>query len=61
MNKAQLVDKMSEKAGLTKTDTKKVLDAFVAATTEALKAGDKIQLVGFGTFSVSLRKEKKRT
>jgi len=55
MNKAQLIDAISEKAGLTKADSKKALDAFVAATTDALKNGDRVALIGFGSFSVSTR------
>ena len=59
MNKLELVNRMAEIAGLTKTDTKKVLDAFVQATTEDLVKGNKIQLVGFGTFSISERAARK--
>ena len=55
MNKSELVDAMSSKSGLTKADAKKALDAFVEVTTETLKAGDKLALVGFGSFSVSER------
>ncbi|PTN09851.1 HU family DNA-binding protein [Mangrovibacterium marinum] len=55
MNKAQLIDAISEKAGLTKADSKKALDAFIAATTDALKDGDRVALIGFGSFSVSTR------
>ncbi|RKD90988.1 HU family DNA-binding protein [Mangrovibacterium diazotrophicum] len=55
MNKAQLIDAIAEKAGLTKADSKKALDAFVAATTDALKNGDRVALIGFGSFSVSTR------
>ncbi len=55
MNKAQLIDAMAEKAGLTKADAKKALDAFVGATTDALKAGDRVALIGFGSYSVSER------
>lgn len=55
MNKAQLIDAIAEKAGLTKADSKKALDAFVESTTEALKNGDRVALVGFGSFSVSTR------
>jgi DNA-binding protein HU-beta len=46
---------MAEKAGLSKTDAEKALKAFVDAVTEALKAGEKVALVGFGTFSVGER------
>ena len=55
MNKAQLIDAIAEKAGLTKADSKKAIDAFVEATTEALKNGDRVALIGFGSFSVSTR------
>ncbi len=53
MNKAQLIDAMAKEAGLTKTDAKKALDAFIKVTGETLKGGDKIALVGFGSFSVA--------
>ncbi|MCE1202668.1 MAG: HU family DNA-binding protein [Bacteroidia bacterium] len=59
MNKAELIDAIAAEANLTKVDAKKALDAFVAATTNALKAGDKVTLVGFGTFSVSARSARK--
>ena len=59
MNKAELIDAMAEGAGLSKADAKKALDAFVGATASALKSGDRISLVGFGSFSVSNRKERK--
>ena len=55
MNKTELIDKIAAGAGLTKVDAKKALDATVAAIKNALVAGDKISLVGFGTFSVSER------
>ena len=55
MNKAQLIDAMAEKAGLTKADAKKSLDAFVEATSDALKNGDRVALIGFGSFSVASR------
>lgn len=55
MNKAQLIDAMAEKAGLSKVDTKKALDAFVDTIGEALKNDDKVALIGFGSFSVSSR------
>jgi DNA-binding protein HU-beta len=55
MNKAQLIDAISAKAGLTKADAKKALDAYVEITTEALKKGDRVALVGFGSYSVSER------
>ncbi len=55
MNKAELIDAMASEAGLTKADAKKALDGFVTATANALKTGDRISLVGFGSFSVSNR------
>jgi len=55
MNKAQLIDAIAANAGLTKADAKKALDAFIKATTQALKKGDRVALVGFGSFSVSKR------
>jgi DNA-binding protein HU-beta len=51
MNKAELVAKIAEGAELTKAQDQKALNSFISATTTALKAGDKITLVGFGTFS----------
>lgn len=53
MNKAELVNVIAEKAGMTKVDAKKALEAFIDATTEALHQGERISLVGFGTFSTS--------
>jgi DNA-binding protein HU-beta len=55
MNKAQLVDAIADKAGLTKADAKRALDAFTEVVVKTLKKNDKIALVGFGTFSVSQR------
>jgi DNA-binding protein HU-beta len=55
MNKAELIDAIASGAGLTKADAKKALDAFIGATTAALKKGDRVALVGFGSFSVSER------
>jgi DNA-binding protein HU-beta len=55
MNKAELVDAIAKKAELTKVDAKKALDAFTETVAKTLKSGDKIALVGFGTFSVSER------
>ena len=53
MNKTDLIEKIAIGAGLTKADAKKALEAGVDAIKDALKEGDKVQLVGFGTFSVS--------
>jgi len=59
MNKAELIEKMSEKAGMTKADAKKALDAFVAATEECLTKGESLSLIGFGSFGVSGRAARK--
>ena len=55
MNKTELVEKIATGAGLSKVDSKKALEATIAAIKDALVAGDKVALVGFGTFSVSER------
>ena len=55
MNKTELVEKIAAGAGLSKADAKKALDATVEAIKAALAAGDKVQLVGFGTFAVAER------
>ncbi|MBQ7946048.1 MAG: HU family DNA-binding protein [Bacteroidales bacterium] len=53
MNKTELINAIAEKAGLSKADAKKALDAFVCSVEETLAKGDKLTLVGFGTFSVA--------
>lgn len=55
MNKTELVNAIAEKAGLSKVDAKKALDAATEAIIDAVKTGDKVALVGFGTFSLSER------
>ncbi len=55
MNKADLVAKVAEKAGLTKKDAEKAINAMVASVQEALVKKDKVQLIGFGTFEVKER------
>ncbi|MCH5268622.1 MAG: HU family DNA-binding protein [Lachnospiraceae bacterium] len=55
MNKTELVAAMAENAGLSKKDSEKALKAFVEVVTDQLKKGDKVQLVGFGTFEVAQR------
>ena len=55
MNKTELIEKIAAGSGLSKADSKKALDATVAAVKDALVAGDKVSLVGFGTFSVNER------
>ena len=59
MNKAELIDAMAAGAEISKIDAKKALDAFVTATGDALKEGDRVALVGFGSFSVSTRAARK--
>jgi DNA-binding protein HU-beta len=59
MNKTQLIDLMAAEGKLTKVDTRKALDAFIAVTGKALKKGDKVTLVGYGTFSVAKRTARK--
>lgn len=56
MNKAQLVASMAEKSGLTKKDAEAALNAFMKSVEESLVGGDKVSLVGFGTFDVRERK-----
>lgn len=55
MNKSELINAMAAESGLSKVDSKKALDAFINAVGKAMKAGEKVSLVGFGTFSVSER------
>ncbi|MBD9017880.1 MAG: HU family DNA-binding protein [Coprococcus comes] len=55
MNKAELVAAVAEQADISKKDAEKVLKAFVDVVTEEMKKGEKVQLVGFGTFEVSER------
>lgn len=59
MNKAELIDAMASGAELSKNDAKKALEAFIGATGNALKNGDRVALVGFGSFSVSTRAARK--
>ena len=55
MNNTELVEKIAAGAGLSKIDSKKALEATIAAIKDALAAGDKVALVGFGTFSINER------
>jgi len=55
MNKGELIAKLSDDAGITKTQANAALDSFIEAVTKTLKGGGKVTLVGFGTFSVSKR------
>ena len=56
MNKAELVAAVAEKSGVTKKEAEKSVNAFVACIEEALAAGEKVQLIGFGTFETRERK-----
>ncbi len=55
MNKAELIEAMANGAGISKADAKRALDSFIDTTSSALKKGDRVALVGFGSFSVSNR------
>jgi DNA-binding protein HU-beta len=55
MNKAELISKIAEEAGVTKSQANEALDSFIEAVTKTLKGGGKVTLVGFGTFSVTKR------
>ena len=60
MNKAQLIEEVSDKTGLTKKDVGIVPDAVIETIANSLKKGEKVTLVGFGTFQVYAKKSKKR-
>jgi len=55
MNKSELVNAIAEESGLTKADAGRALDATLSSVTNALKGGDSISLIGFGTFAVKER------
>ncbi len=55
MNKAELIDQIAKDAGITKVQAGEALEAFTGAVVSTLKKGDKVTLVGFGTFSVAQR------
>lgn len=59
MNKSELITSMAEKSGLTKKDAEKALKAFTESVQETLSSNNKVQLVGFGTFEVRERGERK--
>mgnify|MGYP002555957467 CR=1 FL=1 len=61
MNKTELIAVAAEKAGLSKKDTEKALGAILESVEEALVAGDKVQLVGFGVFDVKSREARTAT
>ena len=55
MNKSELIDAIADSSGLTKADSGRALDGLIDAVTNALKSGDGVSLIGFGTFSVKRR------
>lgn len=59
MNKADLVNSISEQTGLTKTKSNQVLDVMASIITETLSKGEKVTLVGFGTFTTNERRARK--
>ncbi|OYT15266.1 MAG: DNA-binding protein [Bacteroidetes bacterium 4572_77] len=59
MNKAELIEAMASESGLTKADAKKALDSFIKSTSGALANGERVALVGFGSFSVTMREARK--
>ena len=59
MNKTEFINAVSEKAGLSKVDAKKAVEAFVETVGEEMKAGGKVALLGFGTFSVTEKAARK--
>ena len=56
MNKNELIEELSDKTGFTKSDTQKFLNAYIEAIQKALRKGNEVQLVGFGTFKITNRK-----
>jgi DNA-binding protein HU-beta len=59
MNKTEFVNAVAEKAGLSKVDAKKAVDAFIDTVSEGLAGGDRISIIGFGTFSVTEKAARK--
>jgi len=59
MNKTELIEAMAKDAKISKADAKRALESFITNTTRALKKGDRVAMVGFGSFSVSKRKARK--
>ena len=59
MNKAELIDAIASEASLSKADAKRALDSTIEVVSKALKKGDRVALVGFGSFSVSKRAARK--
>ncbi len=58
MNKSELINAIAERANLTKADAARALDAFIDTVADALKQGESVTLIGFGTFTVKERKER---
>ena len=58
MNQAELIADVAERAGMTKADAGKVLEALIGSITDALKQGDEVRIAGFGTFGISERGER---
>ena len=59
MNKTEFITSVAEKSGLSKKDAKKAVDAFIETVSDEMKAGGKVSLLGFGSFSISERGERK--
>ncbi|NNC82541.1 MAG: HU family DNA-binding protein [Flavobacteriales bacterium] len=59
MNKAEMIEAMASDAGISKAEAKRALDSFVTNTTKCLKKGDRLSLIGFGSFSVTRRAARK--
>lgn len=59
MNKAELIDAMASDTGMTKADAKRALESFIGTTSGALKQGERVALVGFGSFTVAKRAARK--
>ncbi|MBA7710727.1 DNA-binding protein HU [subsurface metagenome] len=57
MNKAELASRVSSEVGLSKRETRKVIDAIIGTIGDILAAGEKVTLVGFGTFQVTKKKQ----
>lgn len=58
MNKAELIEKISKRSGLSTADARRALESVLDSVSEALASGDRVQLVGFGTFKVTDRRER---
>lgn len=59
MNKAELINRIADDTGMTKTQANAAIDSFIDAVSRTLKSGGKVTLVGFGTFTISKRKARK--